>query len=194
MKRISVWTVLWLLWICAFLGIEIPAALNKTTGDTLSENMWNWFSVGQRKRWWKIRLVVLGVFWVLGVGVAHFMFRASALWTVILPGIPFAAVIVYAVVFESDSQVGSSMFKSIWKGLKGGGGWILRHGPIFSSAVMGLSFAVPALKPVAVALGALMGGGGAADPELAKSVGELVVGLVAIVGVVRKIAALTAGK
>ena len=74
----------------------------------------------------------------------------------------------------------------VWAGVKKTGGWVAQHGPVFSSAILGLSFAVPALKPVASAAAVLIGGG-QPDQDLAKDVGELAVGLVAILGVIRKL-------
>ncbi len=83
----------------------------------------------------------------------------------------------------------------VWGGLKKTGGWVAQHGPVFSSAILGVSFVVPALRPVAAALGAIMGGGSAAaDPELSKAIGELLVGGIAILGTVRKVIALAKPK
>lgn len=48
MRRRSIWTLLWLLWLAGFLAIEIPAALNRRDGDTLSEHIW-WL-IGRGKR------------------------------------------------------------------------------------------------------------------------------------------------
>lgn len=50
----------WLLWIIAFLVWEGLALFNKKKGDTLSEHVWDWFSVKEqssRKR--TIRMVGL---------------------------------------------------------------------------------------------------------------------------------------
>ena len=41
----TVWAVLWLAWIAVGLGYEVWAIRNKTSGDTLSENLRVWFRV-----------------------------------------------------------------------------------------------------------------------------------------------------
>lgn len=43
MMSLSTWG--WLLWIAAFLAMEIPELLNNATGDTLSEKVWSWFAI-----------------------------------------------------------------------------------------------------------------------------------------------------
>lgn len=55
-------TLLWILWIIAFFLLEVPAALNKTPGDTLSEHVWKWFAVRDRSgkyRWRRILLLII---------------------------------------------------------------------------------------------------------------------------------------
>lgn len=47
----SVWTWLWIAWGVAFLAIEIPAAVNRRKGDTLSEEI--------RKLPWVVRALAL---------------------------------------------------------------------------------------------------------------------------------------
>lgn len=58
----SGWTVAWLLWLAAFAAIELPAILNKTRGDTLSEHVWKWFRINDKPRQWTARRAVLAVF------------------------------------------------------------------------------------------------------------------------------------
>jgi hypothetical protein len=38
--RFTKWSVMWLIWLTAFLAIEIPAILNDEAHDTLSEHIW----------------------------------------------------------------------------------------------------------------------------------------------------------
>lgn len=38
----SRWSLAWMLWLLAFLLLEIPAALDKRPGGTLSEQVWRW--------------------------------------------------------------------------------------------------------------------------------------------------------
>lgn len=67
----SVWTVLWILWLLAFLVIEGAALANKRCGDTLSEHVWAWFSVKGKGWGWRIRRVLLLGF--MGWLLVHFM-------------------------------------------------------------------------------------------------------------------------
>ncbi len=93
-------TFSWLFWLGGFfLAYELVAVVMHWR--TLSAQVWNWFSLGQRKRYWPLRRAVFVVFWVL-LGI-HFVFQAPALWTVILPGIPFAAVIVLSTFVWRDA-------------------------------------------------------------------------------------------
>jgi len=85
------WTFNWLFWLAGFfLAYELVAVA--VGGRTLSRQMWNWFSLGQRKRYWILRRVVFVVFCTLLI-YGHFLFQAPVWWSVILPGIPFAGVI-----------------------------------------------------------------------------------------------------
>lgn len=127
----DVWTFNWLFWVAGFfLAYELYAAL--TGQRTLSEQTWNWFSLGQRKQNWMLRRAVFVVFWVaLGI---HFVFQAPAMWSVILPGIPFAAVIVLSSFVWKDATTSVQKEqpmpesvklapeydwkKTLWKGLR----------------------------------------------------------------------------
>lgn len=40
-------TLLWVLWLVAFLVVEGIALFNRQEGDTLSEHVWKWFAVGE---------------------------------------------------------------------------------------------------------------------------------------------------
>lgn len=65
------WTILWLLWIASFLGIEGAALWNKQTGDTLSEHVWKWFSVKEKSTAWRLRR--FGLLSFLAWLAAHFL-------------------------------------------------------------------------------------------------------------------------
>ena len=82
MKRPAGWP--WLLWLSAFLLVEIPAALRKS--GTLSAAVWTWFRGPLRRS-------VLGAFMV--TLTAHFVWQASPWW--LLSAVPVAATIVDAV-------------------------------------------------------------------------------------------------
>ena len=45
MKLKLKYTIAWILWILAFVGIEAVAVLNKEKGDTLSEHFWKLFDI-----------------------------------------------------------------------------------------------------------------------------------------------------
>lgn len=42
-----VWTLLWVVWIGAFLAIEGAAFISRRAGATLSEHVWSWFRVNR---------------------------------------------------------------------------------------------------------------------------------------------------
>lgn len=81
----SWWTVFWIFWLILFLIVEGMALCNKKSGDTLSENVWEWFAIdvdacqGERKRgrvWmWRLRRLALLVLmaWLF----MHFMFGGA---------------------------------------------------------------------------------------------------------------------
>jgi len=56
---------LWIVWIIAFFAIEGPAIMNKQSGDTLSEHVRSWFSIGKKSKGWRMRrlLLLLGLVW-----------------------------------------------------------------------------------------------------------------------------------
>lgn len=98
----EVWDRLWLLlWLGLFLVMELAAVIFKR--PTLSSRAWDWFSLRARKPYWLLRRVVFGVFFVCLV-VFHFFLQASHWWSVVLPGIPFALVILYAVYVEKEPR------------------------------------------------------------------------------------------
>ena len=65
------WEPIWVAWIGAFLVIEGIALVRKERGDTLSENVWRWFSIKDRKPGYKTRRFVLLTF--LAWLVTHFL-------------------------------------------------------------------------------------------------------------------------
>jgi hypothetical protein len=56
---VTIWTWAWIFWLVIFFAIEIPAALNNTSGDTLTENIRSWFSIKHKGRAWRIRRIAL---------------------------------------------------------------------------------------------------------------------------------------
>lgn len=86
----SGWTIAWLLWLAMFLAIELPAALNKEKGDTLSEHTWKWFAIRGKPEQWQLRRVILGTF-LFALG-AHFMFATTVI-PVIIGGVGMGVVI-----------------------------------------------------------------------------------------------------
>lgn len=61
----------WLVALGLLLALEVVALVNRQPGDTLSEHVWRWFSVGDRAPFWRLRRVVLLAFmaWL----TVHFM-------------------------------------------------------------------------------------------------------------------------
>lgn len=99
MRRRDRWTIAWVLWLLAFLVVEVPAAIRKAGLDTFSENVWLWFGIKYSPRPYKgARRAVLTVFMVTLYG--HLAFGWPGGLGVILAGVPVAFVIVYALVFE----------------------------------------------------------------------------------------------
>lgn len=67
----NIWTQLWLIWLVMFGVIEWAALANKKAGDTLSEHVWRWFSIGWVGKGWRLRRFSLLAF--LAWLVAHFL-------------------------------------------------------------------------------------------------------------------------
>jgi hypothetical protein len=65
------WAALWVLWILAFIGIEGAALINKEPGDTLSEHVRSWASIGEKSPGWRLRRFSLLAF--LAWLVVHLM-------------------------------------------------------------------------------------------------------------------------
>ena len=62
----SAYTIGWLVWIAAFVVLESTALKRKAAGDTLSEYVWKWFSVTERRPAWQLRRFILlaGLAWL----------------------------------------------------------------------------------------------------------------------------------
>ena len=63
----TVYSWAWVAWLVVFVAIEAAALLNKKSGDTLTEHIRRWASIGDKGRGWRIRRVVLLAFlaWLL---------------------------------------------------------------------------------------------------------------------------------
>lgn len=93
------WLIAWVVWLVAFLIVEVSAAVRKTKLDTLSENVWLWFGIKYSERPYKgTRRAALALFMLTLSG--HFVFGWPGGLGVILTGIPVGAVITYALFFE----------------------------------------------------------------------------------------------
>jgi hypothetical protein len=78
------WTTwYWVGWLLiGFLPIELYAAWSKEKGDTLSENIWDWFAIVARgKKHGRLRRFILLGF--ISVLASHFIFATPATWVVI---------------------------------------------------------------------------------------------------------------
>ena len=53
------YSLLWVMWAALFMGIEIPAALDRKPGGTLSEKIWRLASVNTKARLWRFRRLAL---------------------------------------------------------------------------------------------------------------------------------------
>ncbi len=60
------WTRAWILWIVMFFSIEMPALIKRREGATLSEHVWEWFSIRGKSTQWRLRRFSLLAFliWV----------------------------------------------------------------------------------------------------------------------------------
>lgn len=103
--RLTRWAPAWLLWLGLFLLVELPAAIWKT-GGTLSENVWFWFSVRERRRFWLARRLFLALFLV--ELSAHFLTGGAYPLTgglaVILTVLPVGAIIALSSIFEQKES------------------------------------------------------------------------------------------
>ncbi len=56
------WTAAWIIWGAMFAAIELPAVLNRTDGDTLSEHLRSWFALRGKPAGWVARRAALAGF------------------------------------------------------------------------------------------------------------------------------------
>jgi hypothetical protein len=69
----NTWDYIWLGWIAAFLILEAIALINDEPGDTLSENIWQWFAVRSKRGWhWRRWILAIFLVWLLVHMVAGF--------------------------------------------------------------------------------------------------------------------------
>ncbi len=63
----SFWTVAWVVWLGLFVVLEAVAIRRRAEGDTLSENVWKWFSLkgnkGTLSRWQTVARFGFLAFW-----------------------------------------------------------------------------------------------------------------------------------
>lgn len=90
--------VVWCGWLLLFLVYEVYAAKAEPKGDTLSENVWDWFGVRGYRPWAPVRRAFLGAFML--TLTAHFVFARPGGLGVILAGVPVALIIAYSICFE----------------------------------------------------------------------------------------------
>ena len=91
-----------MLWLVAFLALEIPAALWKSKW-TLSAHVWKWFAVGQN---WKEHYAWLRWLILAGITISttlHFLFGTSAI-PIIIFGIGVAWSIYYHYRYEVEQE------------------------------------------------------------------------------------------
>lgn len=92
--------VYWIIWLVViFLPYEVYAALSKTPGDTLSENVWDWFAVKHTQaKYGKLRRFVLWGF--ITALASHFIYA-----TTVIPVIVFGVGIAWAIYYHYAHEV-----------------------------------------------------------------------------------------
>lgn len=183
----NAWAYLWLAWILLFLAIELPAARREGPGTvrTLSRHVWARWAPRQ---WQRAFFMLFG----FEVFVLHFGDASrhwwSGGWAVALTGLPVGVLITWRE-REMLKKVLSKL-KVVGSWVKGGGSWVLRRGPLWSSLLTGAAIAFPAAGPVlqavAGALGIISGAPGVTDPEVVKAFGALCAGGMLVLGALRK--------
>lgn len=73
-------------------------------------------------------------------------------------------------------------------GLKSGGAWVLRRGPLIASGLTGLSLVFPQFAGVLKGAAGILAAqsGGAVDQQLVEAIGLIVNGVILTIGAVRK--------
>lgn len=83
----SKWAIAWILWLAAFLAVEIPAAIRKAKLDTLSEHVSKiWFPLVWQR-------CVLAVFML--TLTSHFVLEWPGGSAIIATGLPVGSIIAY---------------------------------------------------------------------------------------------------
>lgn len=90
--------VVWIGWLVLFLLYEVYAAKAEPKGDTLSENVWDWFGVRGYRPWSPVRRALLFAF--MATLTLHFVFGWPGGAAVIIAALPVGAVIAYSVLCE----------------------------------------------------------------------------------------------
>jgi len=67
----DLFTIGWIVWLLMFGAIEGAALANKRKGDTLSEHVWQYFSIKHKGKGWRLRRFSLLAF--LAWLVVHFL-------------------------------------------------------------------------------------------------------------------------
>lgn len=121
----DLWNTLWLAGGALFAVLELVAWITKRR--TFSRQMWNWFSWREHRQYWLLRRVIF-VGTALSVVIGHLVLFWPAFWSVVLPLIPFTAVIVYSLSQEKPGpgsrtllDEGEDMLKRIWYAFLYGG-------------------------------------------------------------------------
>ena len=55
----SFFTYAWCVWLVYFIAVETAAVIRKAPNDTLSEHVWAWFSIKNKKSGWRWRRIAL---------------------------------------------------------------------------------------------------------------------------------------
>lgn len=91
-KRLDFGDWYWLIWIVAFLVVEIPAAIWKPTW-TFSHHVWKWFNIDKTPTWWRW-LALTG--FLVGI-IVHFSVGWSAVYFALFTPLMLASIIYYYV-------------------------------------------------------------------------------------------------
>lgn len=92
--------VYWIVWLAViFLPYELYAAFSKKKGDTLSENVWDWFAVKNTEaKHGKLRRFILWAF--LASLLSHFIYA-----TTVLPVIGFGIGVGWSIYYHYAHEV-----------------------------------------------------------------------------------------
>lgn len=93
--------ILWLIWLLAFLPIELKGAIGKIHGATLSEHTWwafCWRSYGVGRPLWRTRRAVFLAFWT--ALTLHFVAALPAWPWLVVSSVPFGVTFIVATIWE----------------------------------------------------------------------------------------------